>query len=189
MTPSRKSSLYEQPTGSPSTGEPVFLVIGKLRRPHGLHGEIIMDVFTDFPERIHPGATLYVGEDHRPLSLHAYRQHQDSLLLTFDAFQDRDEVGALRNQWVYVRSADRPNLPEGDYYHHQILGLKVLDDEGKLLGKVGEILETGANDVIVVRPTEGPEILLPVVDSVVVGIDLSAGEIRVHILPGILPEG
>jgi 16S rRNA processing protein RimM len=189
MTPSKKSGLYEQPTGSPSSGEPVFLVIGKLRRPHGVHGEIIMDIFTDFPERIHPGITFYVGENHRPLVLRSCRQHQNSLLLAFEAFQNRDEVGALRNQWVYVHSVDRPSLPEGDFYHHQILGLKVIDEKGNILGTVIEILETGANDVLVVRPTEGADILIPVVDSVVRNIDLGAGEILVQLIPGIFAEG
>ena len=65
-----------------------------------------------------------------------------------------------------------PRLPQGEYYHHQLLGLQVINKEGQLLGTLVEILETGANDVYVVKGESGEEVLLPAIDGVVVGIDL-----------------
>ena len=70
-------------------------------------------------------------------------------MLTFDGYTTPESVGVLRNQILYVRTADLPPLPDGDYYHHQVIGLNVVDEAGRLLGKVTEILETGANDVLV----------------------------------------
>ena len=84
--------------------------------------------------------------------------------------------------------ADLPPLPDGDYYHHQVIGLDVVDEAGRLLGKVTEILETGANDVLLVRSEAGREILLPMIDDVVLEIALTDKLIRVHLLPGILDE-
>ncbi|HEY5669629.1 MAG TPA: ribosome maturation factor RimM, partial [Anaerolineales bacterium] len=107
------------------------------------------------------------------------------LLLAFKEILDRDAVGALRNKLLYVRADDIPALPEGDYYHHQILGLRVYSEDGEFLGTVVDILETGANDVCIVRPSEGSDFLMPVIDSIVLKIDLDQGEMRVRLLEGL----
>ncbi len=93
----------------------------------------------------------------------------------------------LRNQYVYVRADQLDSLAEDEYYHHQILGLQVFSDSGEPLGVVTTILETGSNDVLVVQSPTGKEILLPVIDEVILRIDLAGGTIRVHLLPGLLP--
>ncbi len=174
--------------GSLHQGEPVFLAVGKLRRPHGVHGEIIMDVLTDFPERIHQGITLYVGPDHQPLKLRSLRGHAAGMLVAFDGYHTPEQASELRNQIAYVPAADRPPLPVGEYYHHQLIGLKVVDEKGEVLGKVTEILATGATDVYVVRPEMGAEILIPAADEFILDTDLERGMLRVHVAPGLLPE-
>jgi 16S rRNA processing protein RimM len=174
--------MYPPPTS------PVYVAVGKLRRPHGVHGEIIMDVYTDFPERLRPDMHLYAGDDHRPLKLLHRRRHQDSLLLTFEGYTTPESVGELRNTLLYLPVDFLPDLPAGEYYHHQLLGLDVIDEAGKLLGQTSEILETGANDVLVVRPETGRDILLPIIDAVLLEVNLPARQIRVHVLPGILDE-
>ncbi len=176
-----------RPAGSPPTGEPAFLVVGKLRRPHGTHGEILMEVWTDFPERLKAGDLVYIGTGYQPITIGGLRWHNKFVLLTFQGYSTPEEVGTLRNEWVYVRSDDRPELEEGEYYHHQLIGLRVREESGEILGVVTDILETGSNDILVVRAEERPEILLPVIDSVVLNIDLQSGEIFVHLLPGLLP--
>ncbi len=182
------SSSPSGDAGSPQKGEPVFLAVGKLHRPHGVRGEIIMDVLTDFPERLQVGITLYVGPDHRPLRLRSHRQHAAGMLVAFDGYNTPEKAGELRNHYVYVTTADVPPLPEGEYYHHQLIGLKVVDEVGKVLGKVTEILATGANDVYIVRPEIGTEILIPAVDEYILDTDLERGELRVHVAPGLLPD-
>ena len=176
-----------QPAGSPLSGEPVFLVIGKLRKPHGIHGEIAMEILTDFPERLQTDSIVFVGAGHQPLCLSSFRQHQNYLLVSFEGISTPEEAGAWRNQWVYVSSASRPALPEGEYYHHQLIGLHVESETGEPLGLIVEILETGSNDVLVVHPEDGAEILLPIIDEVVKEIDLEAGRVVVHLLPGLRP--
>ena len=145
-----------------------------------------MDVITDFPERLRSGMTIYVGENHLALQIRSCRLQKNNLLLAFEGVMDRDAVGVFRNELLYVRADDIPALPEGDYYHHQILGLRVVSEREEFLGTVVDILETGANDVCVVRPSDGPDFLLPVIDSIVLQIDLDRGEMRVHLLEGVI---
>jgi 16S rRNA processing protein RimM len=186
--PGDDRSQKAQPAGSPSPGEPEFLVIGKLRKPHGIHGEIVMEVLTDFPERLRPGVTVYAGEARRPLRIRKVRTHQQALLVTFEDYTDPETVGELRNEYVYVRAEDRPPLPEGEYYHHQLLGMRVVTESGNFLGNLIQILDTSANDIYVIRPESGPEILLPAIEEVILDIDLERKEIQVHLLPGLLPN-
>lgn len=174
--------------GSPSTGEPVFVAIGKLHRPHGVRGEIAMEVLTEFPERVRVGKTVFVGDTRLPLRIRSRRKHQANLLLAFDELNTPESLQGLRNQVVYVRAEDLPPLPEGDFYHHQLIGLQVVDENGTPHGLVTELLETGSNDVLVVRRPSGPELLLPVTDETLLEVDLDAGRMRVHLLPGLLPE-
>jgi 16S rRNA processing protein RimM len=183
-----ESPAPRQPAGSPGEGEPVFLVIGKLRRPHGIQGEILMDVLTDFPERLKKGVIIYMGDQYQPLKIRSSRWQNKAMLLAFDGFMDPETAGQLRNELLYVRADDRPPLPEGEYYHHQLLGLEVVDETGGPLGVLTKILDTGANDVYVVRPARGQEILLPAIDQVILDIDLERKQMKVHILPGLIPD-
>ena len=175
-------------SGSPYEGEPEFLVVGKLRRPHGIHGEILMEILTDFQERIQPKVVLYVGDVYEPLCVRSCRQHKQALLLAFDGYDDRDAVGELRNQYLHVRADDRPPLPDGEYYYHELIGLKVITEQGENLGILTKILETGANDVYVVTPEQGSDILLPAIDPVILDVSLEQGMILVHLLPGLISD-
>jgi 16S rRNA processing protein RimM len=175
-------------SGSPIPGEPEFLVVGKLGKPHGLHGEIVMDIYTDFPERLQPGETVFVGPQFLPLQIIKRRSHTRGMLIFFAGCQTREEVAEFRNHLVYVRTADRPQLEMGEYYHHQLLGLQVIDEEGQILGLLERILETSANDVYLVRDESGAELLLPAIESVILEIDLDHNQMLVHLLPGLLSQ-
>lgn len=174
----------KNPSGSPD-GEPVFLTIGFLRRPHGVNGEIILDLHTDFPERLKSGRKLFLGEEHKPMTLVSARPHAKGMLIKFKGVETPEDVGQYRNQWVYVKASDVPPLPEGQLYQHELFGFSVVDESDNLLGELIEILETGANDVYVVRGAIGREILLPAIPSVVLEIDPARRLIRVHLLEGL----
>jgi 16S rRNA processing protein RimM len=173
--------------GSPD-GEPVYLVVGFLRRPHGIHGEMIMDLHTDFPERMQKGRRLLIGEDHRPVTLAGARPHARGMLVRFEGVDTPEAAGLFRNQWVYVHAADVPPLPEGQLYQHELLGFMVVDESGDPLGELVEILETGANKVYVVRNDAGKEILLPAIPSVILSRDLASRVMRVHLLDGLVDD-
>lgn len=189
MTPRRKTlkQTQEDAAGSPPTGEPVFLAVGKLRRPHGVHGEIIMDVLTDFPERLKPGKKMLVGAQHTPVQIRSLRGHDQALLIAFEGYDTPEQAGNFRNQILYSTVSEQPPLEEGEFYHHELIGMQVYDEQGVKLGELAEIMETGANDVYVLRPEIGPEILLPAIDDVILEIDLEKKVMRVHVLPGLIP--
>jgi 16S rRNA processing protein RimM len=172
--------------GSPMVGEPEYLVVGFLRRPHGVKGEILMDVHTDFPERLKTGITVFVGESYQPMVIASLRYHASGLLVRFRGIKSPEEAGLYRNTWVYVPAANRPELPEGEYYHHQLIGLNVVTDEGRDLGVLVDILETGANDVYVIRAVDGNEVLLPAIPPVVLEIKLADRQMCVHLLDGLI---
>jgi 16S rRNA processing protein RimM len=173
--PSQDSS-----TGSPTPGEPVFLAIGFLRRPHGIKGEMTMDILTDFPERIQTGKKVFVGDEHELLEIVSVRGHDRALLIRFAGFENPEEAGRLRNKTVFTKTSELPTLPEGEYYHHQLLGLNVLSEDGSVLGVLENILETGANDVYLVRTGEGKELLLPAIEDVILEVNLERREMRVR---------
>jgi len=171
-------------SGSPD-GEPVYLVVGFLRRPHGLEGEIVMDLHTDFPERFRKGRKLLVGEEHKSLTLAGVRPHQLGMLVKFKGVETPEAAGTYRNQWVYIKATEAQPLPEGQIYQHQLFGFQVVDDHDQLLGELVEIIETGANDVYVVRSDAGKEILLPAIPSVILETDVERRIMRVHLLEGL----
>lgn len=178
--------LQSRPKNSSDPGEIEFIAIGQLRRPHGVRGEILMAVWTEFPDRLKPGVMVFVGDEHKPVHISSVRTHGDGLLLAFKEYLDREAVGSLRNQVVMVRADDRPPLEEGEVYIHQLLGMTVLEEgSDRFLGTLEEVLETGANDVYIVKDQLGVELLLPAIDPVIVEIDLSTHQMRVRLLPGL----
>ena len=180
--------VQENP-GSPSNGEPVYLVVGTLRRSHGIRGDLLVEVITAFPERLKPGTYVYVGEKKLALKITRRRPHNQGLILGFEGISTAEATVKYRAQTIYVRAEDRPPLPEGEYYHHQIIGLNVVDEAGSELGVVTEIIETGANDVYVVKNAAGREILLPALKEVLLEVNLDTRTMRVHLLPGLADEG
>ena len=121
-------------TGSPD-GEPLYLSVGFLRRPHGLQGEIIMDLHTDFPERMKTGRKLFVGDEHKPMTLTSVRPHQSGLLVKFKGVETTEDAGVFRNQWVFIKAKDAPPLPPGQMYQYELIGFSVVDDQDNSLGK------------------------------------------------------
>jgi 16S rRNA processing protein RimM len=188
MPPRKAPKKDDVKTGSLPKGEPVYLAVGLLRKPHGLRGDLLLEVYTDFPERLKPGTTIFAGDKYQPLKITRRRPHNDGMILGFEGINTPEEAGRYRATVVYVPTADRPILPEGEYYHHEIIGLTVLDETGKTLGTLSEIIITGANDVYVVTPAEGNDILFPALKEVILGVDLSAKTMRIHLLPGLIDE-
>ena len=173
-------------TGLSSADEPVFVVIGKFRKPHGIRGEVRMTVLTDFPDLLEIGQTVYVGQKYQAYKIKSIRWHGGDLLVSLEELPDRTAVEIFRNILVYMKSQDMPPPAEGEYYHHQLVGIEVVTDQGKNLGKLKEVILTGANDVFLVDTPEGGEILLPDTEEVVLNIDLEGGTVLVHIIPGLL---
>ncbi len=175
-TTARESGPADQP--------PEYLIVGEIVAPFGTKGEVKVVLDTDFPDLLLNAKTLYIGDPPICLQVESARRHQGMILLKFAGYDDRNAVESLRDLEVQVPRADVPAPAEGEYYYYQLVGLEVWTDQGELLGKVEDVQPTGSNEVLVVRGSRG-ELLLPVIESVVLGVDLEARRIRVHLLEGL----
>ena len=177
------------PTSEPERGsgrrpEPRYLAIGRVARPFGLRGELKVQLLTDFREQLGRLRTVYLGPQAQPWKVEAIRLHKAAALLKLDGCDDRTAAEALRGALVQIPREDAVPLKEGEYYEHQIVGMTVVEEDGTLLGKVVEIISTGANDVYVVRGPDG-ELLLPAIESVILEIDLDVDRMVVHVMAGL----
>ena len=174
-------------SGSPATGEPEYLVVGILRRTHGLGGEMMMEVLTDFPDRLQPGAKVLLGREHQPAVIDSSRMLSRGMLVKFRGIATSESAARFRGQQVLVTAADRPALRDGSHYHHELLGSEVVNEDGHAVGRLVEILQTGANDVYVVQQPAGQELLLPAITSVILEVDPERRLVRVR-LPEVLGQ-
>jgi 16S rRNA processing protein RimM len=150
-----------------------------------VRGELRVEVLTDYPERLSLHPVLYLGDDLRKYPLESVRHHKDVALIKLGDCDDRNAAEELRGQMVQIPVEAAVPLEEGEYYHFQVLDLEVVCDDGEVLGKVADVIDTGANDVYVVRGPRG-EVLIPAIDEVVRELDFEAGRLVVHLLPGLL---
>ena len=164
------------------------ILVGRIVGTHGLTGGVRATVLSDVSHRFSAGQVLYVlGQPYvisssSPASFksnHAGNQ----IILRFNGLDSKDSVKELLGEELTVPETAVPSLPEGEYFHYQIMGLQVLTEEGEDLGSVSEILETGSNDVYVVSGDSG-ELLIPALADVIREIRLSDGVMVVS-----LPDG
>jgi 16S rRNA processing protein RimM len=166
--------------------EPSHLAVGRVLRPHGVHGELRVEILTDSPEHLMELDTLYVGRSHRPYHLESVRLHQKIALMKLATCDDRNAADELRDEYLYVAAEDAVPLQVDEVYEHQIVGLTVVTDEGQVLGEVVEVFTApGANDVFIVHGPLG-EILIPAIEDVVVSLELETGRLVIRLLPGLL---
>lgn len=140
----------------------------------------MLGITTDFPERIKRGKLIYLGGIHSPRMISGARPFHNNILITLEGIHNREEAAELTNLEVFVRTEDLPALSEGQYYHHQLIGLKAVLENGTEIGTVTEIMETGANDVYVVTDDAGKEMLLPAIDAVIIRVDLPKKQMVVN---------
>lgn len=174
-----------------NAAEPRFLIIGQVLRAHGVRGEMHVTIHTDVPERFTWLERVFISKhaddlNPRPVPMESVRFHKGNALVKLGGYDTREQVELLRTWWLMVPEEEAIPLEEGEYFLYQLEGLEVYTDEGEHLGVVREVLQTKANDVFVVQGPAG-EILLPDTEEVVLEIDMDAGRIMVHLIPGLRP--
>jgi len=167
---------------------PEYLVVGRIVRPHGIRGGLVVEQFSKLIQSIHPGTEIFIGDSAAPSIVTSIRSHRGRHLLAIRDCEDRDTAEQWREAEIRLESSGAEPLQEGEYYHWQLLGLRVFSEDGEVLGEIAEILETGANDVFIVRSETGDEVLLPAIESVIRDVDLEQGKVIIHLLPGLLPS-
>ena len=163
-------------------------MVGRIGRPHGVRGEVTVEVRTDDPElRFVPGAVLRTDPaDRGPLTVVGHRWHRDILLLTLEGFDSREAAEAVRNTELLVEVADLPELEDPDsYYDHQLVGLSARLPDGSHLGEVTAVRHE-AQDLLVVRRDGAADALIPFVSAIVPTVDVDGGFVVVDPPEGLL---
>ena len=172
--------------------QPDYLVIGQILRPHGLRGEVRMRVLTDAPDRLPELDRVYLADspaDAHPQkrALRSLRFNNNVALLSLAGCRSRNDAEALRDKTVMIATDQAAPLEDGEYYLFELIGLNVIADQVDL-GRVKEVLETGANDVYVVDGGAFGEVLIPAHDETILNIDFDARAITMSLPEGLLPQ-
>jgi 16S rRNA processing protein RimM len=160
------------------------VVVGKVTRAHGLTGEVAVLVLSDNPDRFIPDASVFL-EDGRELRIRASRSNGGRLLVTFEGVADRNAADLLRGRTLVVPQSLLPELPSGEYWPHQLIGLQVVTVSGRSLGAIADVIGNPANDLWAAVDEAGTETLIPAIREFVVEVDLDAGRILVGDIPGL----
>ncbi len=173
---------------SPPRDEPAFIVTGRVIKPYGVLGWVKVEVLSSNPHRFRAGNSFVLegGEEGGRLLLEEARPRPASLLAKFAGIDDREGAEGIAGRLLMVTPQEVGEAPEGAVWEHQLLGLRVSTRGGRCLGEVLEVLETGANDVLVVGGER--ECLVPMTAEVVREIDLEAGAIVIEPIAGLLEE-
>jgi 16S rRNA processing protein RimM len=157
-----------------------LITIGKIVAPHGVRGDVRVIPLTDFPERFQKLKTIILDKG-ITLDIEKVKYHKQAVLLKFHGLDDMNAVEHLRGKLIQIEPKDLVVLPEGQYYHFDIIGLKVYTVSGDYLGVITDILVTGSNDVYIIEQNDKPPVLIPALREVVTNIDIAGGQMIVKL--------
>ncbi|WP_029215325.1 ribosome maturation factor RimM [Kallotenue papyrolyticum] len=164
-----------------------LLLVGQITVPHGIRGQVKLRAITSYPEHLDRVKTVYLGEERTPYRLQRAAVHKPQIMIiTLGGVTTRTAAEALRGQEVYIRAEDARPLEPDEYFLHDLPGLHVETEQGVAIGVVREVIETGANEVLVVTRAEGGDALIPMIRDVVIQLDIAAGRIVIRPMPGLL---
>jgi 16S rRNA processing protein RimM len=166
-------------------------VVGRVVKPHGIHGELVVELRTDSPDvRFALGVSLTASlrdGSERPVTITAARPHTGRLLVRFEQVDGRDAADEMRGALLSADIADLPPVTDPDeFYDHELEGLTVSTVDGEAVGTLREVLHGAGGDLLVVRRDSGPDVLVPFVRQIVPEIDVAAGRVRIDPPEGLL---
>jgi 16S rRNA processing protein RimM len=176
----------------PVPAPPERLVVGRVLRPHGVRGELSVEVLSDASERFAPGAELGVGdpdgpEPLEPVMVRAARLHLGRLLLSLEGVTDRDAADRFRGAWLSIPVGAARPLDPGEFWPHQLVGLAVGDRQGRERGRVADVVPGAAHDLLSIELPGGGSALVPAVAALVT-VELDEGRVLVDAVPGLLGD-
>ncbi len=165
------------------SSEPEFITIGKILAPWDIKGKLKVELATDFPQRFAPSSKVYINR--QPMTIDSTEWHKGKAIIKLNTVDSIEDAEKLRGQLVEIHHSQLHPLPEGQYYHFQLIGLEVWTTQGELLGNITEILTTPGNDNYVVSGAKG-EIFIPAIEDVIKSIDLDKGCLIIEPIEGLL---
>ena len=163
-----------------------YLEVGKITNVHGIMGEVRVQPWADSPEFLCRFKTLYVDKTHWPIQVERARVHKNMVILKFKEFNNINEIEKYKGKDLLIRRDQAVKLAPNENFITDLIGLKVVTDEGKEFGTLTDVLQTGANDVYVIESLEGKEYLFPAIPQCILDVNLESQMVTVHILDGLL---
>ena len=176
---------------SPNEGPPPLpdrVLVGRVRRPHGVQGELLVEVLSDVPGRLAPGSELWLSPAEgagRQVTVAARRPHPRGALIRLDGLDDRDAAEGLRGAALEIDRRAVTPAPDGSYYYFELAGCVCRDADRGELGRVSEVIEDGGGLLLGVRGG-GRVLLVPFVESYIRSIDVRRGAIELDLPPGLV---
>jgi 16S rRNA processing protein RimM len=167
-----------------------WLIVGRVIKPHGVHGDLTVEVITDFPERLTDGTTFGLGNDAGPEAFHEVfriRFHKRRWLLSVKDVRDRETAESWRGRYLFLPEQSLDDLPEGFYYEHHMVGLECRSAQGDSLGEVKGVDQGPGQRRLIIRRGKR-EFLVPYVPDIVRGVDLERGVVTLDAPPGLLDD-
>ena len=165
-----------------------YLEIGQIVNTFGIKGEVKINPFTDDIKRFDKLKTIYIENKKvkKEYKVENVKYHKNMVIMKIKGIDTIEQAQEFRNTYVLIDRENEEPLEDGIYYIVDLIGLEVYTDEGKLLGKVDDIFNTGSNDIYVVKDEFGKQILLPGIPDVLKQVDLEHKKITVHLIPGLI---
>jgi 16S rRNA processing protein RimM len=160
-----------------------YITIGRILAPWGVKGQLRVEVITDFPHRLAPHSAVYVNR--QPMTIASSSWHKGQAIIQLEGIDSTADAEKLRGKMLEIHQSQLETLPEGRYYHFQLIGLEVWTTEGQRIGKVVRILSSASNDNYVVSGEKG-EILIPAIEDVIRSVDLESKRITIEAIKGLL---
>ncbi|MDA8233231.1 MAG: ribosome maturation factor RimM [Clostridia bacterium] len=164
-----------------------LITIGKIVSTQGHRGEVRVLPYTDFPERFQTMKEITVSLNGRIQIMHPEKvwQHKKFIIIKFEEVHDMNQAELLRDALILISPEQLNQLPEGTYYIFQIVGLEVYTEEGRLLGKIKEVLSTGSNDVYIIERENQRDLLIPAIKQVIKKVDVENKKMVVELMEGL----
>ena len=164
-----------------------YFCIGVITEPHGIKGEVKVYPTTDDPDRIAELDEIILrgGGKDRVVHPASVRWQKDRLIIKFKEINDRNETETLRKYELYVTRENAVELDENEYYVQDLIGLDVYNEGNEHIGKLDDVIRTGANDVYQILKNDGKELLLPAISECIIEVDIENGRMTVHVMEGL----
>lgn len=165
-----------------------LLQVGIITSTHGVRGEVKVYPTTDDPRRFRrlKEVVLDTGKEKMDLEIEGVKFFKQFVILKFKGLDNINDIEKYRQKSLYVTRKNAVRLQRDEYFIADLIGLKVQDEDGKELGTVKDVIETGANDVYEVEMTDGKSLLLPAIKQCILNVDVENGTMQVHVLEGLL---
>lgn len=165
-----------------------LLQVGIITSTHGVRGEVKVYPTTDDPRRFRrlKEVVLDTGKEKMNLEIEGVKFFKQFVILKFKELDNINDIEKYRQKSLYVTRKNAVRLQRDEYFIADLIGLKVQDEDGKELGTVKDVIETGANDVYEVEMADGKSLLLPAIKQCILNVDVENGTMQVHVLEGLL---